>query len=161
MYAHKRFSCSAYVAIRLKCIPLQQLRLRHFKIDMIIDKAKKNEFLRFCCVGCIAAAIDVAVFNIFKFFAIYQICVVMGFVISWLCNYFLSARWTFREKPTKQNFVGMLIAHLVNLLVVRMGLMYLLVDVLGINERIAYVPTLVIAAVTSFIMVRFAFKNHK
>lgn len=124
-----------------------------------MDKTKYSEFIRFCVVGCTAALIDMGVYNVFKFFAIYQICVVAGFVISWLCNYYLSAKWTFREKPTKENFVGMLTAHLLNLFVVRMGLMYIFVDLLHMNERLAYVPTLAIAAVTSFIMVRFAFRN--
>lgn len=126
----------------------------------MIDKPY-NEFLRFCIVGCVAALIDILVFNIFNFFAVYQICVVAGFVISWFCNYFLSAKWTFKEKPTKANFFGMLVAHLVNLFVVRMGLMYIFVDLVNLNERIAYIPTLILAAITSFLMVRFAFKKTK
>lgn len=122
---------------------------------------KLAEFIRFCIVGSFCAGIDLLVFNIFNFFFPYQVCIIMGFLVSWIVNYVLSSYWTFKEKPTKMNFVGMMLAHTVNLLVVRMGLMYLFVDVLLINSRIAYVPTLVIAAVTSFILVRFSFKYNK
>ena len=120
-----------------------------------------SEFIRFCIVGAFCAGIDLLLFNICKFFAPYQLCVIVGFVVSWIVNYFLTSFWTFKEKPSTSNFFGMIVAHLINLLVVRMGIMYILVDVMQINSRIAYVPTLVIAAVTSFIMVRFCFKHKK
>lgn len=128
---------------------------------MQMDKTKYLEFIRFCCVGCIATVVDIVVFNVFNFFAPYQVCVVAGFGISWIFNYYLSAKWTFREKPTTKNFLSMFIAHIANLVIVKMGLMYLFVDVIGLNERLVYIPTLGIAAVTSFIMVRLAFKMKK
>lgn len=120
--------------------------------------AKYEEFIKFCIVGCFCAGIDLLVFNIFKFFSVYRVCVVAGFIVSWCVNYILSSKWTFKEKPTVKNFGGMLIAHLINLFVVRMGLMFLFVDILNINSRLAYIPTLLISAITSFLMVRIAFK---
>ena len=126
-----------------------------------MEKEKYIEFVKFCIVGTLCAGIDLLFFNLVRFFASYQLSVIAGFVISWLVNYFMSSYWTFQEKPTKTNFIGMLSAHLINLFVVRMGVMYVLVDVLSLNSRIAYIPTLIIAAITSFIMVRFCFKYKK
>lgn len=120
---------------------------------------RHKEIMKFCCVGALSALIDVIVFNFFLLFSPYQVSVVAGFAISWLFNYILSSHWTFSEKPTVSNFVGMLLAHLTNLFVIRMGIMYLFVDVLTIHPRIAYIPTLMIAAVTSYFLVRLNFKH--
>ena len=117
------------------------------------------ELLKFCVVGASSALIDLIVYNIFLLFSNYKISVIAGFIVSWVFNYILSSLWTFKEKPKVSNFFGMLAAHLINLFVVRMGVMYLFVEVACINPRIAYIPTLIIAAITSYILVRFSFKH--
>lgn len=122
-------------------------------------KNRLGEILRFFCVGISSALIDIIVFNVFLFFSSYELSIIAGFIISWLFNYILSSLWTFSETPTVSNFVGMLLAHLTNLFVIRMGIMYLFVDVLNIHPRIAYIPTLMIAAVTSYFLVRLNFKH--
>ena len=121
---------------------------------------REKEVFKFCIVGGSSALIDLIIYNIFLLFSPYQVSVVFGFAISWLYNYYLSSHWTFKEKPTAFNFVGMLLAHLFNLFVVRMGVMYFFVDILDINPRIAYIPTLIIAAITSYFLVRFSFKHR-
>lgn len=117
------------------------------------------EFVRFCTVGVICAIIDWTVFSIACFITKYQISVIAGFVVSFVANYLLSAHWTFKKKPTKSNFVGLISAHLINLFIVRMGVLYILVEIVGLQERISYIPTLMISAITSFVMVRYVFKK--
>lgn len=119
----------------------------------------KNEFFRFCIVGAFATLIDVAVFYIVRQFACYQIALVSGYVLSLIVNYFLTVMWTFEQKPTMKNALGVFVAHMINLFVVRMSLMYLFVVMMGMNDRIAYVPTLLISMVTNFIVVRFFVKR--
>ena len=121
---------------------------------------RKYEVLKFCFVGATSALIDIIVYYVFLLFSPYQISVVAGFSISWLYNFYLSSHWTFKEKPTVSNFMGMLFAHLINLFVVRMGTMYFFVDILEVDPHIAYVPTLIIAAITSYFLVRFSFKHR-
>lgn len=118
-----------------------------------------KEFIRFCIVGAFATLIDAAVFYIVRQFACYQVALVSGYVLSLIVNYFLTVLWTFKQKPTMKNALGVLVAHMINLFVVRMSLMYLFVDMIGINDRIAYVPTLLISMVTNFIFVRFFVKR--
>ena len=118
-----------------------------------------EEFIRFCIVGAFATLIDAAVFYIVRQFACYQVALVSGYVLSLIVNYFLTVLWTFKQKPTMKNALGVLVAHMINLFVVRMSLMYLFVDLIGINDRIAYVPTLLISMVTNFIVVRFFVKR--
>lgn len=124
------------------------------RIRNLLKKHKAIEFIRFCIVGCIAALIDVGIFNVVLFFTNYLISTICGFAVSWVANYILSTYWTFKEKPNTKNFFGVLISHLINLFLVRMGLMYIFVDVLSLNDRIAYVPTLLLSAITSFLMVK-------
>ena len=55
----------------------------------------------------------------------------------------------------------MVAAHLVNLFVVRMGLMWIFINVFGLEDKIAYIPTLCISVVVNFLMVKFAVNKVK
>lgn len=117
------------------------------------------QFLRFCCVGALCTFIDWGVFCVSCNVVSYQIAAIFGFIVSFMVNYILTALWTFKTSPTKKNFAGMIVAHILNLFVVRMGLLFILVDMLQLNERIAYIPTLFASAITSFILMKFVFKG--
>lgn len=117
---------------------------------------KLGEFLRFCIVGEIATALDAGIFYLVRLFASYQIALVSGYCLSLIVNYLLTIYWTFKKKPTTGNLVGVIAAHMFNLFVVRMSLMWLFVNMAGIPDRIAYIPTLLISMVTNFLVVRFA-----
>ena len=122
------------------------------KIDLR-DK-RLQEFIRFCIVGAICTGIDAAIFYIFRMFASYQVSLVSGYILSLIVNYFLTVFWTFKVDSNVKNLIGIVSAHLFNLFVVRMGLMFLFVDIIGINDKIAYIPTLLISVITNFIIVR-------
>lgn len=117
---------------------------------------KVGEFIRFCIVGVIATALDAGIFYLVRMFASYQIALVSGYCLSLIVNYLLTIYWTFKKKPSTSNLVGVIAAHMFNLFIVRMSLMWIFVDVAGIPDRIAYVPTLLISMVTNFLVVRFA-----
>lgn len=115
-------------------------------------------FIRFCMVGSVCAAIDWITFSLSNLLFPYQVSVVIGFTISYLVNFWLTSGWTFHKRPTKRKFVGMLSAHLINLFVVRVLVLMLLIEIVGIQENVAYIPTLILSAVTSFFMIRYVFK---
>lgn len=117
---------------------------------------KKNvsEFLRFCIVGALCTGIDAAIFYIFRTFASYQVSLISGYLLSLIVNYILTIYWTFKTESNIKNLVGIVSAHLFNLFVVRMGLMYFFVDVLNMNDGIAYVPTLLISVILNFVIVK-------
>lgn len=117
---------------------------------------KKNisEFLRFCIVGALCTGIDAAIFYIFRTFASFQVSLISGYLLSLMVNYILTIYWTFKTESNIKNLVGIVSAHLFNLFVVRMGLMYIFVDVVNMNDGIAYVPTLLISVVLNFIIVK-------
>ena len=131
------------------------------KVKKIINHNETRQFVRFCIVGGICAMIDAAVFYIVRLFAPYQIALVSGYLISLSVNSFLTVYWTFKTTPSAQNLVGIIGAHMFNLFVVRMGLMYLFVEVFGLADSIAYIPMAIISAVTNFLVIRTVVNRSK
>lgn len=118
------------------------------------NQNKYLEFVRFCIVGALCTAIDASIFYAVRTFASYPVALISGYVISLIVNYFLTIYWTFKSKPNTKNALGVVTAHIFNLFVIRMGLMFVFVNILTINDRIAYLPTLAISVVTNFIIIK-------
>ena len=123
--------------------------------------AELRQFVRFCIVGGTCAMIDAAVFYTVRLFAPYQIALVSGYLISLGINYLLTVYWTFRTESSVSSLIGIVGAHLFNLFVVRMGLMMLFVELLGIKDSIAYLPMAAISAVTNYLVIRTVVKYSK
>lgn len=120
-----------------------------------------GEFIRFCVVGAVCTGIDACIFYVVRTFASYQIALVSGYILSLVINYFLTIYWTFKSKPNPKNAVGVVAAHIFNLFVVRMGLMYIFVNGFSVNDRLAYIPTLAISVITNFIIVKLVINKLK
>lgn len=128
-------------------------------IDNLYHSSKGQVFIRFCIVGVIATLIDATIFYLVNDIASYQIALISGYIISLIANYFMTVLWTFKVRPTARNALGVLLAHLFNLFIVRMSLMFLFVDVMLINEKLAYIPTLLISMITNFLVVRLVVRS--
>ena len=124
------------------------------KVKKIVNKDETRQFVRFCIVGGTCALIDAAIFYIVRLFAPYQVALISGYLISLSVNYFLTIYWTFRTTPSVHNLVGVIGAHMFNLFVVRMGLMWLFVEVFDMDDSVAYIPMAIISAVTNFLIIR-------
>lgn len=120
-----------------------------------------GEFIRFCIVGIICTLLDACIFYCVRLFATYPVSLVCGYLLSLIVNYFLTVYWTFSAKSTFRNLIGIILAHVFNLFIVRMGLMYIFVDILDIHDRIAYIPTLLISMITNFLIIRCIVKKSK
>lgn len=120
-----------------------------------------RQFIRFCIVGGICAMIDAAIFYIVRLFAPYQVALISGYLISLCVNYLLTVYWTFRTGTSVLNLVGIIGAHMFNLFVVRMGLMHIFVEWLGLRDSIAYLPMAAISAVTNYLVIRTVVKYSK
>lgn len=117
-----------------------------------------KELVRFCIVGVFCTLLDGGIFYLVRLVAPYLVALVCGYLLSLCMNYYLTVKWTFRVKASTGNAVGVVMAHLFNLFVVRFSLMWLLVEVMGLSDSLAYVPTLAVSVVVNFILVRFAIK---
>ena len=98
------------------------------RIKEWLNRDAVKELIRFCIVGVLCTALDSAIFYTVRLFAPYQVALVAGYLLSLIANYFLTIYWTFKSKPNTKNAVGIVAAHLFNLFVVRMGLMYCFVN---------------------------------
>lgn len=128
-------------------------------LSSIFHKPQVQEFIKFCVVGVLCTAIDAAIFFALHEWLGYQIALICGYILSLSVNYILNIYWSFKEKPSVKNAVGLVSAHLFNLFVVRMSLMWLFVNILELSDSLAYIPMLAISMVTNFFIVRFAVKN--
>ena len=131
------------------------------KIRDILSKKETQQFIRFCIVGGTCAMIDAAIFYVVRLFAPYQVALVSGYLISLCVNYLLTVYWTFKTGSSVINLVGIVGAHMFNLFIVRMGLMLLFVELLGLRDSIAYIPMAVISAVTNYLVIRTVVRYSK
>jgi len=116
-------------------------------------------FLRFCIIGVICTGIDAGVFYALHELTGYRIAMICGFFVSLGVNYVLNMRYSFHVRPTVKNAIGFGIAHLFNIFVVRMSLMWLFIHLLTMSESSAFVPTLAISVVTNFLILQFIVKK--
>lgn len=117
----------------------------------------KLEFLRFVIVGVIATAIHYACYYLLYPFCGATLAFTAGYAISFVCNFMLSARFTFRTQATVKRGVGFAISHLINY-----GLQILVLNVslkCGVTELLAPIPVYMICIPVNFILVRYVFKH--
>lgn len=123
----------------------------------MIKKDSLGELIRFGIVGTTAAAIHYAIYWVLQHFINVNIAYTVGYILSFLVNYYLSAHFTFKEKTSVKNGLGFGGAHLTNYL-----LHIVLFNVflwLGLSRELAPIAVLSIAVPTNFVLVRFVFKH--
>lgn len=113
-----------------------------------------KEFLKFCLVGAICTAIDAGVFYATKANLGYRLAMILGFILSIGANYVLNIYWSFHALHSLRNIVVFICAHCFNIFVVRMLLMYIFVDTIGLSDSIGFIPTLTISIFTNFLIIR-------
>ncbi len=127
---------------------------------MIFQNNKSlHEAIRFIIVGVLATIIHYGIYYICKSFIDVNIAYTIGYVISFIANYFLSSFFTFRTNTTPKKAVGFGLSHLINY-----GLHMVLLNTflrLGINDKIAPIIVFAIAIPVNFILVRTVLKSNK
>ncbi len=132
-------------------------------VQKIVSNRKIVEFIRWGCVGVVATAIHYGIYYLLKEFVTPQtefwlnVDYTFGYIISFFGNFFLSAYFTFREKPSLKKGFGFGVAHAINY-----GLHILFLNVflwLGLSSTIAPIFVFIVVTPINFLMVRFVFKN--
>ena len=116
-----------------------------------------GEVLRFCIVGVLAAAIHYVVYLVMKHWMAQVIAFAIGYFVSFVANFFLSAWFTFKKDATMRKGAGFFVAHAVNFLL-QTSLLQLFVWC-GIDDRLAPILVYCIAVPVNFLMVRFVFRH--
>ena len=131
----------------------------------LFHSEKIHEFLRFCFVGVLATGIHYGIYLLliktislegnFWINAAYLV----GFIISWLCNLWMTAKITFKTHISLKRGVGFAVTHGINYLLHVLFLNIFLA--LGITEQIAPIPVYCCVVPINFILVRTVFKSNK
>ena len=124
---------------------------------MKISRQTIYEILRFGIVGVVATVLHYVIYWILQLWINVNVAYTIGYFLSFIANYFLSAQFTFREKTTTRNGIGFAGAHLFNYLF-QMVLLNIFLW-LGVSKALAPLPVYCIAVPVNFILVRTVFKK--
>ena len=116
-----------------------------------------GQIMRFGVVGAISTALHLSIYWLLQHFIHVNIAYSVGYFLSFLANYYLSARFTFREKTSTRNGLGFIGAHATNYLMHIVLFNFFLW--VGLSRAIAPLAVLAIAVPLNFLMVRFVFKH--
>ena len=116
------------------------------------------EFIRFVIVGVLATALHYGIYFLLQRFVNVNIAYTLGYALSFIANFYLTAYFTFGKKPSWGKAFGFGGAHLFNYLL-HIGLLNIFLW-LGLPKPFAPVPVFVIAIPVNFLLVRFVFKRH-
>lgn len=116
-----------------------------------------SEFLRFVVVGIIATAIHYIIYWILSFYIHYNVAYTIGYGLSFICNFFLTAYFTFQQKATVKKGIGFGFSHLCNYLI-QISLLNLFMYI-GIDKGFAPLFVFAIAVPINFLLLRFVFKH--
>lgn len=114
--------------------------------------------MRFVVVGVIATAMHYGLYAILRWFMYVNVAYTIGYLVSFVANFYLSAYFTFRRKPSWRKAMGFGGAHLCNYLLHILLLNLFLY--IGVPEAWAPIPVFGIAIPVNFLLVRFVFKKQ-
>ena len=113
--------------------------------------------MRFAIVGVVATAAHYGIYLLLLPVMNESAAYTIGYFLSFLLNYYLTARFTFRRKRSVRNGVGFVASHAVNY-VLHIVLLNVFIS-LGIREQLAPIPVYCIAVPVNFLLVRLVFKR--
>ena len=116
-----------------------------------------SELLRFGIIGTLATATHYGIYLFLMRFLDVNIAYAIGYVLSFVVNYYLSAKFTFRSKTSIKRGTGFILSHLLNY-----GVHFVLLNLfiyLNCPAQWAPAPVLLIAIPINFIFVRFVFTS--
>ena len=121
----------------------------------------KDELKRFIVVGVIATAIHYVVYYLLQMLAkgslMLSMAYTVGYVVSLICNFYLTTYFTFRSKASVKKVAGFGFSHIVNYLL-HIALLNLFMA-FGVHRLLAPVLVYAIAVPTNFTILHFVYKN--
>ncbi len=122
-------------------------------------KRVSGEFIRFGIVGGLSTALHYGIYYLLQLYINVNIAYTIGYILSFVGNFFLTSYFTFGTVPSWKKLVGMMGAHGVNYLL-HIALLNLFLWI-GVAQQWAPIPVFAIAIPVNFILVRFVFKHKK
>ncbi|MCR4583509.1 MAG: GtrA family protein [Prevotella sp.] len=126
-------------------------------LNELFSRRTLGQVFRFAIVGTIAVIIHYSIYLLLQQWTYVNVAFTAGYIISFCCNYWLSAHFTFRKKTSASNGIGFAGAHLTNYLI-QTALLNLFLW-LGVAREYAPLCVFCFSVPINFLMVRFAFSR--
>lgn len=121
-------------------------------------KSYASEAGRFVIIGIVATAIHYILYYVLLGAMSHNVAYTTGYVVSFLCNYALSTKYTFRVPFSLKRFIAFSISHVINY-IIGIGLLNLFIWI-GFSKALALLPALIIAVPINFFLVRYALTHR-
>lgn len=121
-------------------------------------KERSCEIIRFGIVGIVATAVHYGIYLILKMWIQVSVAYTIGYVLSFLVNFWLSNVFTFRTKPSWKNGFGFGVSHIINY-VLHIVLLNIFIW-LGMSSTWAPIPVLLIVVPVNFLLVRMVLRSR-
>ncbi|MBQ1773869.1 MAG: GtrA family protein [Prevotella sp.] len=116
-----------------------------------------GEVRRFVVVGITVTILHYAVYWLLMHYMEASVAFTIGYFVSFLANYYLSARYTFHKKKSLNNGIGFIAAHAFNYLL-QVSLLKLMLYI-GLSKTLAPLGVYAIAVPVNFVLVRTVFRR--
>ena len=121
-------------------------------------RQRTGELLRFGVVGITATVLQYGVYRAALCRLDHNLAMTIGYVVSFIFNFFASTRYTFRVDETTGRGLGFALSHVVNYLL-QMATLNLFIGV-GLSKSLAPVPMFAVCVPINFVLVRFFLKQN-
>ncbi len=120
-------------------------------------REKLGEVVRFGIVGVLATLLQYGIYLLLLSSLGKDISMTIGYVISFVFNFFASTYFTFRTKASAKHGAGFALSHVINYLL--QIAMLNLVTWLGVSKELAPIPMFCVCVPVNFLLVRFFLKR--
>ena len=127
------------------------------RIKGLWDRLIGIEFVRFAIVGGIATVIHYGIYLLLKLVIDINVSYSIGYIISLLCNFYLTAKFTFKSETSVKKGAGFIASHIVNYLL-HIFLLNAFISI-DIPSSLAPIPVYCIAIPVNFLLVRTVFRR--
>ncbi|EHK84000.1 GtrA family protein [Saccharomonospora azurea] len=119
-----------------------------------------RRLIRFAAVGVVNTATYVGLYLVLRLVVSYLVAHVVAFALAMVGSYFLNCRFTFRIRPSLRTFLLFPLSNVTNFVVSSVGL-YLLVDVLDVNDKVAPLLAAAVAIPVTFLVAQYILTERR
>lgn len=131
-----------------------------FKLNTLFKKNKENnfvKFLKFAIVGTISMIIHYSIYFLLLNTFNPNLSFSIGYLISFICNYYLNTFFTFKVRFTFLKFINFGISHLFNYFIqISLLNFFIFFDV---SNELSPIPVYLISVPINFLLVKLAMKK--
>ena len=124
-----------------------------------MKKEKIHELIRFGIVGGFSTILHYGIYLFLNSILSANSAYTIGYIISFIANFFLSNYFTFRTRPNLKKSIGFGLSHFINYLL--QLFFFNLFLYLGIPETFAPIPVFIVVVPINFLLVRTVLKSSR